>query len=383
MSFEIRTDRPERVVRAALDAWRRARKPRGGLLFVSGRLVEALPQVASALAEQLPAAGEDTPVWLLAAGVGVLTERGEVERQSAAAGMVLDGLTATGVPSGPRLEALAEPLADALAAQPAATALVMVRADAFEEDMFQGLAVGPRSHLGTRAFGGGAAPGQDVYVVRPRDVSGGAGAALLVRGPGPARIVTAPGCRLLGPLRPVTQARGSMLLEIAGERALDVLSSSAAGLEDQPLVLLAIAGSPERGELNEPPGGAPPVLLRAIQGVDPSRGGVLAGEPLSVGTQVAFAVRDAAAARTRLDTELRHLARASAGSAPRFGIYVNCAGRGAALHGAADVDTKLVRGRFRDLPLVGLQTAFELSPFGGRLSVQLYSGVFALFCAPS
>lgn len=383
MSFEVLTDRPERVARAAMDAWRRARAPRGGLLFVSGQLVEALPRLAAALAEELPATGGDSaPVWMLAAGVGTLTERGEVERESAAAGMVFDGLALKAVLSGPRLDAFAEPLGAALAERPAATAFVLVRSDGFEEDLFEGLAAGPRRHLGTRAFGGGTAPGQDVFLVRPREVAAGAGAALLVGGPAPARIVSAPACRLLGQLRPVTKTRGSLLLEIAGERALDVLSSSAAGLKDQPLVLLAIAGSPPDGPESDSTTQAP-LLLRAIQGVDPSRGGVLVGEPLSEGTQVAFAVRDAAAARTRLDAELRQMVRASAGSAPRFGLYVNCAGRGSALYGNPDVDTKLLRARFRDLPLVGLQTAFELAPFEGRLSVQLYSGVFALFCAPS
>lgn len=385
MTFGVQAERPEKVVQAAMDAWRRKKAPRAGILFVSGRLVEALPQIAAHLARELPRGSEptQTPVWLLAAGTGVLTERGELERQSAAAGMVLQGVQALPVLSGPRLEAFPDALGEALAARPAGSALAFVRSDGFEEEMLEGLAGGSKRELGARVFGGGTTPGQDVFIVRPGEVSSSPGGALVLSGLGPARIVSAPACRLLGPLEPVTKTRGAMVLEIADERALDVLRRSAERLQDQPLVLLATAPAPSGEDaLDDEPAEAR-VLLRAIQGVDPSRGGVLVGESLPPGTRVAFAVRDAAAARSRLDEGLRQLARAAAGAAPRFGIYVNCAGRGASLYGAPDVDTKLIRARFRDLPLVGLQTAFELSPFEGRLALQLYTGVLGLFCAPS
>lgn len=376
-----------------------------GLLFLSGRLVEHASEIASGLAEGLPGSADGPPPsWLIGAGAGVLTERGELERQSAAAGLVLPGVRATGVASGPRLETFAQSLGDALRDQPSASALVLVRSDAFEEDLLEGLGRGHHRGPGGRSvagrvFGGGTLPERDVLLVRSGVVDRGPGAALLLGGLGPARITAAPACRLLGPWRTVSSTRGSMLLEIEGERALDVLSSSAEGLPDQPLVLLAIAsGEAPTGEaapaaqthpllgpagLGRPGPSHPQVLLRAIQGVDPSRGGVLVREGLRAGARVAFAVRDGSVARATLTERLGALSRATGGSAPRFGIYVNCAGRGAGLYGAADVDTKLIRARFGDIPLVGLQTAFELAPFEDATALQLYTGVLALFCAPS
>jgi small ligand-binding sensory domain FIST len=99
--------------------------------------------------------------------------------------------------------------------------------------------------------------------------------------------------------------------------------------------------------------------------------------------RIAFAVRDARAARADFDAMLRSLERDLAGGAPEFGIFLNCAGRGSALYGSPDVDTRAVRGRFNGLPLAGMQSSFEIAPYGGRPTLQLYTGVLALFSAPS
>ena len=77
------------------------------------------------------------------------------------------------------------------------------------------------------------------------------------------------------------------------------------------------------------------------------------------------------------------LERDIAGAQPLFGVYVSCAGRGTALYGSADVDVRIVRARFPDTPFVGLHSAFEIAPCAGRPAVQLYTGVMAVFCAPS
>jgi hypothetical protein len=43
----------------------------------------------------------------------------------------------------------------------------------------------------------------------------------------------------------------------------------------------------------------------------------------------------------------------------------------------------MLRSRFADTPIAGLQSAFELAPHAERLSLDLYSGVLALFTSPS
>jgi small ligand-binding sensory domain FIST len=75
--------------------------------------------------------------------------------------------------------------------------------------------------------------------------------------------------------------------------------------------------------------------------------------------------------------------RETAGSAPRFGVYVNCAGRGASLYGSADVDARIIRGRFPELPFAGISSSFEIAPHAGAPVMQLYTGVLSLFTSPS
>lgn len=98
---------------------------------------------------------------------------------------------------------------------------------------------------------------------------------------------------------------------------------------------------------------------------------------------MAFVALDGAAARQNLEASLRDLGRRTAGSAARFGLYINCAGRGASLYGTPDVDCKQVRNRFPNLPFVGLMSSFEIGPSPDPASIHFYTGIFALFTAPS
>ena len=62
---------------------------------------------------------------------------------------------------------------------------------------------------------------------------------------------------------------------------------------------------------------------------------------------------------------------------------MSCAGRGNGLYGAPDVDVRLLRSRFPEVPVAGLHSSFEIAPSGGRPALQLYTGVVGLFAAPS
>jgi small ligand-binding sensory domain FIST len=194
-------------------------------------------------------------------------------------------------------------------------------------------------------------------------------------------VTLAPGCRLLGRARTVTEARGAALLRLDDEPALDALTAAAQGLEGKPLVmamLLEREGSPElTGEVIRR------AQLRPVRGVDPGRRAIVLGSPLREGDRIAFAALDSAAARQHLDQGLRDLQRRTAGGVARFGLYLNCAGRGLGLHGAPDVDAKLLRARFAGLPIAGLMSSFEVAPIPQGASLHFYTGVFALFTAPS
>jgi len=127
----------------------------------------------------------------------------------------------------------------------------------------------------------------------------------------------------------------------------------------------------------------PDILIRAVQGVDPVRRGLLVSDEVRPGMRLAFAVRDAKAAREDLQSAVRDLMREANGAAPRFGIYINCAGRGSSLYGKPDVDLKILKARLGELPLAGMQSSFEVSEVGGKPTLQLYTGVLGLFTSPS
>src|SRR5690606_8127299 len=174
---------------------------------------------------------------------------------------------------------------------------------------------------------------------------------------------------------------GSMLLEIDGEQALDVLSAAGNELEGQPLIFAALAKEPD--STGSALGRTPELLLRPIQGVDPTRRGIVLGDEVQDADLAAFAIRDAAAARSDLEQMVREVALGSAGAAPSFALYVNCAGRGSGLYSTANVDIRLLRSRFGDVPIAGLQSSFELAPYHDQLALHLYTGVLALFTSPS
>lgn len=372
VSFVVQTRSPARAARELATALGRVKRPAGALVFTSGALSEA----GSELGRELAAVAPGLPL-LIAAGAGVLTERGEVENEPAAAGILWTGgrtevlaIPASGADEA--LEGLSRALSDR-SARSAPTALAFVRPEGFSPSSLEPLW---DARVTAHLLGAGTLGFDPVVVDAEGRVSAGRAAALLLRGLSPPAIRTSPACRLLMPLRRITETRGALVTRIESEPALDVLSAVGESVAGQPLVLAVLSD-------DEPAEARPELLVRAVQGVDPVRRGLLISEEAREGTRIAFAVRDAGQARADLETAARDALRAAAGAAPRFGVYVSCAGRGSSLYGAADVDTKILRARFGDMPFAGLASSFEIAPHRGRAQLQLYTGVVALFSAPS
>jgi small ligand-binding sensory domain FIST len=373
-SFEVRSSSPERVVEAFSAA--RADVPRSaaGIVFMSGALLErqeALGRLFSAKRFGIP--------LLLVGGSGVLSERRELEAESAATGLVWAGGRAEigVIDAGDRDEGLREGLAGFLAGRAGRTAVVLfVPPGGFTPRAVQLLG---QHTFGVPIFGGGALGKPGVIAIGAGgELVTGRAVAMAVHDFGVPRVRTAHSCRLLGPLRPITRARGAMVLEIGGEPALDALTRAGTGLSGQPLVFSVLArdgdsGGDVRQEL----------LVRGVQGVDPSVRGLLVSDEAREGAWMAFGVRDGRAAQADLERLARELYRDIAGALPLCALYVNCNGRGQHLYGRANVDTRILRERFGDIPIAGVQSSFEIAPHGDAQSLQLYSGVLSLFTALS
>lgn len=375
-SFTTVAQTSARVGQAMMRAAGRLRAPSGGLVFLSGRLGTHGREVAGSLA----ALSLNAP-FLVVTGMGVLSDHGEVEEQSAAAGVVWSGGSCIPVsvkesPPAELGDQLAERL-DPLLQGSERTVVTFFRSNGVDPHSLEPLS---ELHHAEHVFGAGSAPNTEILSVSvDGDIQGGAAAALVLAGVSPPKLASSQACRLLSPLLRITDVRGPMILTIEGQSALQSLNAVGATLTSQALILAVL--SPEGAE--GPESRRPPLLVRTIQGVDPSRGGLMISDEVRVGHRIAFAVRDGASARTDLQAALAEMAQETAGAAPRFGLYMNCAGRGSSLYGANDVDTRLLKARFSHVPFAGLMSSFEVAPYLRRPALQLYSGVFALFTSPS
>lgn len=371
-SWEAKTTAPDRVASVLGQAVTSVRSATGALVFVSGTLAERLGATAEAIAAlRLP-----FPIGI-AAGAGVMTERGEIEGQSAAAGVVWSGGKTELVTLAGAGDEIGESLARVLADQTGKTAptvLCFVRPDGFGPTSLNPLGDlrGTRHVLGAGTAGN---PGAAALFPDGRVVAGSI--AMILRGLGAPAIGSAHSARLLSPLKTITACRGALVAGIDGEPALDVLASHGEKLRDRPLVLVVLADETDDGS------GRPALLVRGIQGVDPDRRAIVVSDEIHEGMRIAFAIRDPRAARDDFEAMTRELERGVAGAAPRFGVVMNCAGRGSGLYGTHDVDTKLLRTRFPRMPFAGLASTFEIAPHGGKPTLQLYTGVVAVFTSPS
>lgn len=374
-SFETRSGSPERVVAAFMAAQGEVDQASAGIVFISGVLLER----QEALARLFASKQLGVPL-LLVGGTGVLSERGELEGQSAATGLLWSGGAAEigVIDASNGDDGLCEGLQGFLAEVGDRTAVALfVPPGGFTPRAIQLL--GAHS-LGAHIFGGGAVGDPGVIAIGAKgELVTGRAVAMSLRGFGVPRVRTTYSCRLLGPLRPITKARGALVLELGGQSALDVLTQFGQNLQGQPLVFTVLARSP----MGKGADGGPELLVRGIQGIDPHARGLVVSDEVREGMFMTFGVRDSQAAKDDMQRLARDLNRDIAGAAPLFALYVNCAGRGRSLYGRPNVDTRILRERFGDIPIAGMQSVFEIAPDGDSPSFQLYTGVVTLFSALS
>jgi small ligand-binding sensory domain FIST len=358
------------------EAARQVPRPTAGFVFLTGPI--ARDRVAVARAAKAAWPGVPTVV---VSGAGVLNEQGEFEGQSAAAGMLVSGVSVSPLYASGQPEEVAEGLGHQIdrAGSGGQTALLFFSPLATSPLSLDALTAGrPRLRL----LGGGTVNNEAPALVDAEgQIREGSAAGLLVRGPGPL-VTVSPGCRLIGRLSTITETKGAMVLSLDGEPALEALSRAAEVLEGRPLVLAIVPDQTASAEdlIRHPLQRA---RVRPVRGVDPGKKGIVLGEVLQPGDRIGFAVLDGPAARTHLDHQLRDLGRETAGAALRFGLYVNCAGRGAGLHGNPSADIKIIRNRFAQLPFAGLMASFEIAPVPRPATTHFYTGAFGLFTAPS
>jgi small ligand-binding sensory domain FIST len=185
------------------------------------------------------------------------------------------------------------------------------------------------------------------------------------------------GCQGVCAPMTITAAEGNVILEIDGRPPRDVLREALTLPGNRPLEQLAVpllAGIGDRAC-----DGRSDYVVRPFLVADEEDGRTLAvAEPVRTGQTIRFTLRDAIGAREDMKAMLGEQVEARQARPAALGLYFNCAGRGSALYGRSGLDPELIRRRFADLPLVGIESSFEIAPACGRPRVHMFTGVLLL-----
>jgi small ligand-binding sensory domain FIST len=386
--LSVSADPVEATLEAALTAMERSGTDRADLAVVF-----TTPPAFPSAHEMLHAVRRVTgaPAVVGASGVGILTERMEVEsvgapgapgpRQSAVAVLAVRSDT---LRFAPFLVDETDGLG-AAAGRLAATRLVEAGGGALIV-LPDPMGLEPAALLAAIAGAGRAVPvlggvasGLPLFEICNTEVVSGALAGLAVAGAAPV-VGVAQGCEPIGEPFVITRGEGTTVTEIAGRPALEALAEAVASVKGgadrvrHAGLFAGLAMDPAKSPL-----GRGDFLVRNLIGVDRETGSVGVAEPVRVGQTIQFQLRDAQAAADDLRATLAGMSSALDGRPPGFGLYFNCAGRGHGLFGVADHDIGLIRERLGDFPLAGFFGNGEFAPVGGRNHFHNYTGVLVVF----
>jgi len=190
---------------------------------------------------------------------------------------------------------------------------------------------------------------------------------VLLAGPVGARAVVSQGCRPIGPVMTVTASDGNVLLELAGEPALQKLEEILTSVPpaEQALATRGLQLGIAMDEYADEHG-VGDFLIRGIGGIDEERGGLVVGDLVSVGRTVQFQLRDAMTADDDLRSTLRRFRDRSTLDNVEGVLLFSCNGRGAQMFTTADHDVTVVRDELAVDAVAGFFAAGEIGPVGGR-----------------
>jgi small ligand-binding sensory domain FIST len=190
------------------------------------------------------------------------------------------------------------------------------------------------------------------------------------------------GARPIGPELTVTAGEGAVIRELAGRPAIDVLRDTVDSLDEDDReqirngLLLGLVVNP-----GQPDYGPGDFIVRGLAGADPETGAVVVGAPVTVGQVARLHVRDPQTATSDLDDELA-LRRVATGSARVAGaLAFTCNGRGSDMFGRSHHDAEAIQHGIGPLPLVGMISAGEIGPVGGRPFAHSFTATLAVFLA--
>lgn len=373
--FSTAADPHQAGEEAAKQAVAGAGRVDAALVFAGPGYGDGLPMILDAVTSAL-----GTEVVAGASAHGVLAAGHECEGEAAVAILALGDAEAEAFlvadPAGEE-EAAADEIAARLG-QPRPEDLVVLLPDPGNFDstaLLPALAerLGPAVLVGA---GAGDTLGDAPLQWGGRTVATGAISALVVRGRRPPRVGVTQACRPLTELTTVTRSRGHWLLEIDGRPALDVFREAAgAALADDlrraaQFVLVAVP-APGAPDDSLTPGS---YLVRHVVGLEEDANAFAIPVEVRPGDRIAFAFRDASAARE----DLKAMLDAQASNDACAALYLNCCARGEAFFGVAGLEAAYLDHALGRTPVAGMFGSFEIGPVGQATELLSYTGVLAL-----
>ena len=195
-------------------------------------------------------------------------------------------------------------------------------------------------------------------------------------GPVQLDVIVSQGCRPIGPVFQVTDAKNNIIDSLEGvppmERIGEVLE--ALSEEDRELLrnglFIGRAIDSKREAL-----GRGDFLIRGVMGADSRTGAIAIGDMIQNGERVQFHLRDARTAREDLEMMLTPHALFGA---PSGAFLFSCNGRGTHLYDEPDGDISAINSFFHGIDLAGFFCAGEIGPVGGKNFLHGHTASLAL-----
>jgi small ligand-binding sensory domain FIST len=195
-------------------------------------------------------------------------------------------------------------------------------------------------------------------------------------GPVQLDVIVSQGCRPIGPVFRVTDAKNNIIGLLDGRAPMERIGAVLEALDESDRDLLrnglfigrAIDSSREalgRGDF----------LIRGVLGADGKTGAIAVGDVIRNGERVQFHLRDARTAREDLEMMLTPHALFGA---PSGAFLFSCNGRGTHLYSEPDGDVSAVNSFFHGIDLAGFFCAGEIGPIGGKNFLHGHTASLAL-----
>ncbi len=223
---------------------------------------------------------------------------------------------------------------------------------------------------------GASQPGHNALILDKELIRSGS-VGVTISGRVQVDIIVSQGCRPIGKPIVVTKARGNVIQELGGRKALDIVQELAGGLDEQERGLLS-GGLLVGTVINEYKArfGRGDFLVRNILGYDKEHGAIAVGDIPRVGQTVQFHVRDAETAHEDLQLLLDGQ---QLKDAPLGAMLITCNGRGSRLFQDEKIrDVPTIRNRLGEIPLAGFFAAGEIGPIGSESFLHGHTAALAI-----